>query len=307
MNERGYYGNAGLCRRRTVTAGDPQYLPAYRNAAWVAVRKGLRVRKVPALGYWRQGIHEKTYLFSSVDQARSWYQQLAPGYDYAAIFDARDPAHPLADNVGDQQAPADQVGASIFQTPGGIQSELSDINEDFLRFSKEITNEIERRGYPTKPGSENDPVVKIFVDAWTPLIQGWQAFYANNKGWWHNFWWNEAPNAEAWQRKLIELRDTAKRAGMGVVSVAPEPYSRSALDPHHDIIDTTKDVFGDVGKILKYGVIGMLAIGGVVLLSSAAQNLRSGRDPAEKYVQIIRERRSRAPLPRARALPPGEE
>jgi len=315
MNERGEYGNKhtghaghkrnGHSARPIVGAGNPEYLPAYRNAAWVAVRRGLRVRKVPALGYWRSGIHEKTYLFDSVSQARSWYDALAPGYDYAAIFDARDAARPIVDSVGPAVTSQAYVGASILQTPGAIQDELSDINDDFIRFGHEIDKEIERRGYPTKPGSADDPVVKIYTDAWSPLIQTWQAWYANHKGWWGNFWWNSAPDAEEWQRKLIELRDTAKKAGMGVVSPAPRPYSPSFLDPHHDIIDTTKDVFGDIGKIVKYGVIGALAIGGVVVLSSVAHSLRSGKDPAEKYVEVIRTRRQpRGALPSATALPP---
>jgi len=314
VNARGQYGNKhgarnGHAARPIVGAGNPQYLPAYRNAAWVAVRRGLRVRQVPALGYWRSGIQEKTYLFDSIDQAKSWYDALVPGYDYAAIFDARDLARPIVDSIGDQPSAA-YVGASILQTPGAIQDELSDINEDFLRFGHEIDKEIERRGYPTKPGSADDPVVKIYSDAWSPLIQGWQAFYAGHKGWWGNFWWNSAPDAESWQRKLVDLRQTAKKAGMGVVSPAPEPYSPSTLDPHHDIIDTTKDVFGDIGKVVKYGVIGALVIGGVVALSSVAQNLRSGRDPAEKYVEIVKTRRrsrgeSGLALPPARLLKEG--
>jgi hypothetical protein len=48
-----------------------------------------------------------------------------------------------------------------------------------------------------------------------------------------------------------------------------------------------------------------------VALSSVAQNLRTGRDPAEKYVQMIRRRgrgaaRTVLPPPARFALPTGE-
>lgn len=68
---------------------------------------------------------------------------------------------------------------------------------------------------------------------------------------------------------------------------------------------------GDVWRFVKYGAWAVLGIGTVVALSSVVSNLRSGRDPAEKYVELIRSRRSRSsralPGPRALlALPPGE-
>jgi hypothetical protein len=63
-----------------------------------------------------------------------------------------------------------------------------------------------------------------------------------------------------------------------------------------------------VWSIAKWGVIGALAIGGVIALSSVASNLRSGHDPAEKYMELARSRRRPRELaapPRRLALPPG--
>jgi len=44
----------------------------------------------------------------------------------------------------------------------------------------------------------------------------------------------------------------------------------------------------DVWSILKFGAWAVLGVGTVVALSSVVQNLRSGRDPAAKYVELLR-------------------
>ncbi len=181
------------------------------------------------------------------------------------------------------------VGASIWQTPGAAEDELDRINDDFLAFSKEITDEVERRGYPVKAGSEHDPVVELFTSGWTPLIQAWQSFYADHGSWLGNLWTNYAPDAEAFQRKLVAIRQEAQHRGMGMLSPAPEAFSSSLLDPHHDVIDTAaeagKKIGADTYQVIKIAVYGGLALVGVIALSSIVSNLRRGSDPMAPYLK----------------------
>lgn len=50
----------------------------------------------------------------------------------------------------------------------------------------------------------------------------------------------------------------------------------------------------DVWAIIKFGAWAVLGVGTVVALSSVVQNLRSGQDPAAKYMELFRARRARA-------------
>ena len=120
---------------------------------------------------------------------------------------------------------------------------------------------------------------------------------------------------EGWKKKLDALRNEAQRQGftIGVPQAASLPTT--AWSDVADVVERgagkVASGVGDAWSIVKWGVIGALGIGAVVALSSVASNLRSGKDPGEKYMDLIRERRSRASraLPARRsplALPSGE-
>ena len=123
---------------------------------------------------------------------------------------------------------------------------------------------------------------------------------------------------EGWKKKLDALRNEAQGQGftIGVPQAASLPTTVWA-DVAHTVERGAGAVAGGVGDVwtlVKYGAWAVLGIGAVVALSSVVSNLRSGKDPGEKYMELIRERRRpRAPRalpepePRAqRALPPGE-
>jgi hypothetical protein len=113
---------------------------------------------------------------------------------------------------------------------------------------------------------------------------------------------------ENWIKKLDALKAEAQRQGfkLGVATAAPLPTTVFA-----DVATTVEKGagavatgVGDVWNILKYGAYAVLGIGALVAISSVASNLKTGKDPAEKYVQLIREaRKPRAP----RALPAREQ
>lgn len=187
------------------------------------------------------------------------------------------------------------VGASMFQTPGAQSREIGQIDTDMRTFSSELTAAARDRGYDvhdpitednsTSPANllrlaqdaakpvPNDRIVKFFVSIWKPFARQWAAFFRENSD---GAWWsNPAAEAEGMHRQLITLRETARGLGLHVLSPEPEQFSRSLLDPHHDIVDAAKDKADDIWKVLKVGAY--IAIGAGVLVGGTLiyQNLRS--------------------------------
>lgn len=97
-----------------------------------------------------------------------------------------------------------------------------------------------------------------------------------------------------WLDQLIALRKEAEALGVQFQDAGPTPLPTTVVE---DVEDAAKKVAGgaaDTWKFVKYAAVTALAIGAVVALSSVAQDLRTGRDPAEKYVEMMRRTRARA-------------
>lgn len=161
--------------------------------------------------------------------------------------------------------PALYVGTSIiksmYQTPGGIQSEMALINSDMLAFDKEIAEYVAKQpGFPhntTETEKDASELEKFYASVWSPFIQGWMAWYSANNGWWSNLWWNHADDAEKFQAQLIELRAKAKELGMNVLT--PEPVK--ATDPAGSLLD-------EILTILKTFLYVGIAVGGFVVITT---------------------------------------
>ena len=165
------------------------------------------------------------------------------------------------------------MGASIWQTPGGVQSELNQINSDFLLFDHEIQAYL-AGSHGTDAVAKGIAILRDHV--WAPLLASWKRFYDDNKGWLDNLWWNHAPEAESLARQLVEVRASARRMGMPVLSPDPEKFGPSLLfDPGgKNLIDRGTDAIPDLGKILKVGLVVGLGVGGLVLAMSLAGRAR---------------------------------
>lgn len=119
---------------------------------------------------------------------------------------------------------------------------------------------------------------------------------------------------EDWKKKLDALRTEAQQRGFTITTSVPTKLPPTVWA---DVARTVEQGagavatgVGDVWHFVKYGAWAILGVGAVVALSSVAQSLRSGRDPAETYMELIRQGRIgprvRALLsPPQRALPPG--
>lgn len=139
----------------------------------------------------------------------------------------------------------------------------------------------------TKP-----PLLEWDRTVWKPFLNAWINWRSAKKDIALQLW----PMSGTWdhiqdqRQKFIDIRANAPFKSAG-----PKPR-----DPQHD--PSLTGFFEEIAKLGKWGLIGILGIGGVIALSSVALNLKKGSDPADKYVGLLRERRAaRTGLPRATA------
>jgi hypothetical protein len=176
------------------------------------------------------------------------------------------------------------VGASIWQTPGGVQSELERIHTEFVVFGREFDGFLKDRGYPGKVEPALRSLVALFETVWTPLLQRWQEFFEKNKGWWDNFWWNHAPEAEQYQAQLVDVRAHAKELGMNPLSPTPVPFGPSLLfDPHRNVFDRVADgtqhALSDLWEVVKIALYAGVAIAGGYVVLTLARNAKGREVP----------------------------
>lgn len=178
-----------------------------------------------------------------------------------------------------------EVGASIWQTPGGVQAELERINADFVVFASDLEGYVRSRGYPASVEPSQRMLVELFELTWTPLFREWKEFFSKNRGWYDNFWWNHAPEAEQFHAQLVEVRARAQKLGMQPNSPEPKQFAPSLLfDPHHNLFDRVADgaqhALTDLWGIVKVVLGAGVAIGGgyaVWRLAKYARNQDASR------------------------------
>jgi hypothetical protein len=95
---------------------------SYRDVAIHAVTSAQHQSPAPAYGYLRTGIHQQVYLFHTLDDAHGWYDQRAPGYSYAAVFDAANLHVPVVEDFGQPAVSGDgtEVGHWLLPLALGV-------------------------------------------------------------------------------------------------------------------------------------------------------------------------------------------
>ena len=183
------------------------------------------------------------------------------------------------------------VGASIMQTPGGVQSELSKIDGEFTSMNVEITAAMQAQGSivpaadsaqgviaavqhgidiatgKAKPPPGND-LDTFYHTQWLPFFASWKKWYADSDGWLHNLMWNEAPTAESFQRKALTLRDNAKRAGF-TFQTPMDIEGMSHFDPRKP------GPLDEIETFLKYALIGGGVLGGIFAIAKIVEVAKS--------------------------------
>jgi hypothetical protein len=164
------------------------------------------------------------------------------------------------------------AGASIWQTPGGVQAELDQINGEFLAFGHEFTEVVTSLpGFPTSVDVSRRPLVDLFANAWSPLVQEWQKSCRQQ---------GPADNSvgprpgQKFLRKPSRL-GSGPRDGMHVMSPTP-------IQPSPSPCSTRRRTCSDQGPLPQRsaGVAGKIAafvgsrIGGVVLPHGARAHPR---------------------------------
>lgn len=156
------------------------------------------------------------------------------------------------------------------------------------------------------------PLWTFFDSNISPTYGEWQEFRRSDK---FMTWFRSVETYEKWLERVRKLRKEVQAKGIRLETADPVDFTKTLpgtiIDTAGEAAKKAGEAAWDIFKIMKWGAIGALGIGALVALSSLVSNLRKGKDPAEKYVELIREGRGRSaralPEPRAQlALPPGE-
>lgn len=194
------------------------------------------------------------------------------------------------------------VGASVFQTPGAIRSEMEKIDGEIKATDAELEAAARARGFDPQGSADNDwrtfsmdwtkkmrpeayagtdKVIRFYVDAWSPFRRAWHDWHEDNKpptflsrplSWLGSLAWNEAPTAEAYQRNLVGMRETARALGVKLYSPDPDIEGMSFADPRRKGVG---DAVDELARIAKYGLYGALGIAGVIGIAEAVNIARS--------------------------------
>ena len=164
---------------------------------------------------------------------------------------------------------------SLVYPPGG-----------FVEFTKTHPGQWGPRIVAARAAMEKSPLLPLWDNTVSPLWSEWLTFYGDRKHWYDAIteYFTSWEDYLSWASRVNAVRDQVEAAGIKIGLPRLTGFSESVLDK-------VEKGAADVWAIAKYGIIAALGLGAVVVLSSVAQNLRTGRDPAEKYVELMRARR----------------
>jgi hypothetical protein len=281
---------------------------------------------------------------TTVEEANSIFAALerSLGEVYVSIFDPTDPRWPgpafeVYHPLPQAQAPIagyPMVGITLYHSVGDRLEAVKQMDLDWTALWQNLAVQVgiltpdpkSSSGFHYTTQAELDKLapdpkkVTWFKSIAKPRFDAWLAFRREQLGTDLTFGgdyvaWTERFKTnwdvyEGWMKKLETLKAEAKNQGFMIEAPAVTPLPTTVwADVAHTVEKGAGAVaggLGDVWSIVKYGAVAVIGIGAIVALSSVAQNLRRGKDPAEKYVELIRQRGGRAlPAPARLALPPG--
>jgi len=187
------------------------------------------------------------------------------------------------------------VGNVVYHSVGNREDALRDLETGYASLQDEVMRAAGWRPDPYAPAS--GPIWAWWQAAGLPTVNAWQRFHADQTKSYATRFATDWSEYEGWLSKLRVLRDSARRMGVHLVSPEPAALPTTVFEKAAEVVErgagAVASGVGDVWKFVKYGAWAVLGVGVVVALSSAAGSLRSGRDPAERYVGMIRGRQSR--------------
>ena len=159
-----------------------------------------------------------------------------------------------------------------------------------------------------KAKAVQSPLWAFFDSAVSPAYGEWLKFLHDHE------YYNVFTSWDEYEKSLErarQLRVAVKAKGVHVETPEPVDLTKTL---GAEAAEGLKGIGKEALKIMKWAAIGVLAIGGVFALTSAASHLRKGTDPIKSYADLARRSNgsrangSRRALPSRQqlALPPGE-
>lgn len=160
----------------------------------------------------------------------------------------------------------------IPQAPGTILSIYRRLDTDIKSFGKELADLLEKHGYYTNPAAAAPALVglhQLFADAYSPLEQNWERFFASHgDSWFGALWWDHTKEADQYRKQLVDLRASAAPlvAAMGDQILTPAPAV-----PEPGMIDKLVAAIWGLVRVLFYGGV---AAAGIFTLTTAYRMIK---------------------------------
>ncbi|HSX23077.1 MAG TPA: hypothetical protein VLE97_09910 [Gaiellaceae bacterium] len=212
------------------------------------------------------------------------------------------------------------VGGILFHTVGDRDALLEQTNTGWTQLARELITRMgvdptllivdhaamaaDPAGYSKRAGAalaalQKSPLYPFWRDVVSPEYEAFNKFYANQSSW--EEWKTDYSTYENWAARLESMRKAVNKR-LAEANAAPlagpsaTPLPKTVMEKGGEAVEEAgrlaKGGAEGIGSILKYGVIGALVIGGAVVATSLATNLKKGKDPIEHYAGIYRQRRA---------------
>jgi hypothetical protein len=166
-------------------------------------------------------------------------------------------------------------------TPGDVARAVKQINTGFRTLHDEVMAEAGFRRDPYREAS--GPIWDWWKITAVPMIEEWQKFQADTLGSWSTRFFMRPGAIKTWHERLAQLRNEAqKRVDLkGIAPIQPEmPLPQHIYEAGGKVaqgagtaIKKAGEEALDLVKIVKWGVVGALAIGGVFAIGSLASRM----------------------------------
>lgn len=159
------------------------------------------------------------------------------------------------------------IASAVVSAAGGDPSLLHSATEEWWKGG--IPSDWREKVYTARRAMEKSPLLPLWDNAVSPMLNEWNEFHGDRAKWYQGVksFFTSWDDYKSWAQRVNDLRDRVEAAGVHV------PIPRLQELPK-SVTETAEQAIGEIWKIAKWGVIGALAVGGVVVLSSAAAKWR---------------------------------
>lgn len=222
-----------------------------------------------------------------------------------------------------------RVAGILFHTVGDRDALLEQTNTGWNRLARELISRMgvdptllvvdhsamaaDPSGYSRRTGAalaklQQSPLYPFWRDVVTPEYDAFNKFYANQSSW--EEFKTDYSTYENWAARLESMRGAvnkrlAEEKAAPLAGPTAVPLPKTIMEKGGEAIEETGklvkrgaegtgEALSDITKVLKYGMIGVLVIGGAVVVSSLASTMKKGKDPIEHYAGLYRGRRLKA-------------